>query len=64
MNTVEELKTDWARRRVTAGDRGYCNFGNQANCIVPIMKNKSVQKNIVNTQGYAVCQGLTATVNI
>ena len=30
MNTVEELKTDGAGRRVTAGDWGYCNFGNQA----------------------------------
>ena len=30
MNTVEELKTDGAGSRVTAGDGGYCNFRNQA----------------------------------
>ena len=43
MNTVEELKTDGAGRRVTAG--GYCNFGNRATCTVMIMK--CLEKNVL-----------------
>ena len=44
MNTVEELKTDWARRKTTAGDMGILYFRETNKLYSTEMDNKSVQK--------------------
>ena len=44
MNTVEELKTDWARRKTMAGDMGILYFRETNKLYSTEMDNKSVQK--------------------